>query len=102
LETVIPNLERFPEMGRLFLARSINSIEVRNGLDLLYKQLNEVGKLGEIQGEIREYLLADYLILYARFSSGAKATKSTIYLLSIKHHRQLSFDFESFWDSSSA
>ena len=41
-------------------------------------------------GELREYVMSHYLVLYARFDA-------TIYLLSIRHHRQLSFDFESLW-----
>lgn len=31
-ETVIPNLERFPEMGRPFLARPPRSVETTNAL----------------------------------------------------------------------
>ena len=34
----------------------------------------------------------DYLILYAE-----RKTCATVYLLSIRHHRQLSFDFASLW-----
>ena len=30
--------------------------------------------------------MSDYLVLYARFDA-------SVYLLSIKHHKQLSFDF---------
>lgn len=81
-DTVVSNLERFPDMGRLFSARPAHSVEVSNKLAVL------LGKLGN--GELREYLLTDYLILYARF-------ESAIYLLSIKHHRQLSFDFAALW-----
>jgi hypothetical protein len=42
------------------------------------------------RGEIREYLTGDYLILYALIGDA-------VYLLSIRHHRQLSFDIERFW-----
>jgi len=86
LETVIPNLERFPDIGRLFLERSARSVEVSNGIDSLQLKLAANGE----GGELREYILADYLLLYARFDT-------TIYLLSIRHHRQLSIDFESLW-----
>jgi len=41
-------------------------------------------------GKLREYLFADYLVLYAQFSEA-------IHLLSSKHHRQLSFDFQARW-----
>lgn len=91
-DTVIPNLERFPDMGRLFMERSVRSVEVSNGLDALRKKLKDTNlNLG-----LREYLLANYLILYVRLD---RKGESTIYLLSIKHHRQLSFDFESLWQA---
>jgi len=41
---------------------------------------------------LREYLHGDYLILYSEAESNA-----TVYLLSIRHHRQLSFDFGRLW-----
>lgn len=85
-ETVIPNLERFPGMGRLFFERSIRSVEASNGIDGLQARLKAIAK----DGEIREYVMSHYLLLYARFDTA-------IYLLSIRHHRQLSFDFQSLW-----
>lgn len=81
-DTLIPNLEKFPAIGRPFLERSVRSVEVANAL------LRLKAKLGD--GELREYLFADYLVLYAQFGD-------VIHLLSIKHHRQLSFDFQSLW-----
>ncbi|HEU0234508.1 MAG TPA: type II toxin-antitoxin system RelE/ParE family toxin [Gallionella sp.] len=83
-DTLIPNLEHFPAMGRPFLERPVCSVEVANALAQLQSKLHD--------GELREYLIADYLVLYAQFGEA-------IYLLSIKHHRQLSFDFESLWPS---
>ncbi len=80
--TVIPNLERFPDMGRPFMNRPIKSIEMVNAVTVLQTKLQD--------GELREYLLPDYLVLYVRYAE-------TIYLLSIKHHRQLSFDFSGHW-----
>jgi plasmid stabilization system protein ParE len=85
-DTVIPNLERFPDMGRLLMDRPAPSVEVRNGIASLKRKLNDSGS----GGEVREYVLAQFLLLYARFDT-------TIYLLSVRHHRQLSFDFESLW-----
>ncbi|MHB8758912.1 MAG: hypothetical protein ACYC5S_02190 [Thiobacillus sp.] len=41
---------------------------------------------------MREYLHGDYLMLY-----NASETAATVYLLSIRHHRQLSFDFTRLW-----
>jgi ParE toxin of type II toxin-antitoxin system, parDE len=81
-ETLIPNLENFPALGRPFMNRPVCSVEVSNALARLNKQLQD--------GELREYLLDNYMVLYAQFGS-------VIYLLSIKHHRQLSFDFLSLW-----
>lgn len=51
-ETVIPNLERFPAMGRSFLSRDIRSVETSNGIDILQ------GKLAAIDenAELREYV----------------------------------------------
>lgn len=83
--TVIPNLERFPGMGRSFMNRPARSIEVINAVTALQAKLRS--------GELREYLLADYLVLYVRYDE-------TIYLLSIKHHRQLSFDFVGHWPAN--
>lgn len=48
----------------------------------------------KFQGEeVREYLLANYLVLY-------KQLNTVIHLLSIKRHRQLSFDFDHLWAAS--
>lgn len=85
-DTVIPNLERFPGMGRLFFERPTRSVEASNGIDELRRKLKALAR----DGEIREYVMSHYLLLYARFDT-------TIYLLSIRHHRQLSFDFQSQW-----
>jgi plasmid stabilization system protein ParE len=86
LDTVIPNLERFPGMGRLFFERPIRSVEASNAISALKRKLKAIAK----DGEIREYVMSHYLLLYVRFDSA-------IYLLSIRHHRQLSFDFQSLW-----
>ena len=40
LETVIPNLEQFPEMGRPFMARQPRSVETTNGLAKLRAKLS--------------------------------------------------------------
>lgn len=82
LDTVIPNLERFAELGRLFQAHAVRSVEVSTALERLQTKLQG--------GELREFLFLDYWLLYVRVDS-------VIYLLSIKHHRQLSFDFEHLW-----
>lgn len=84
---VIPNLGRFRDMGRPFLSRQPRSVEVSNALERLREQI-----AGQFSAPVtlREYDLADYLILYASIEGG-------VYLLAIRHHRQLSFDFASHW-----
>ena len=89
LDTVVPNLERFPGMGRLFFERPTRSVEASNAIRALKRKLKSLTSLAK-DGEIREYVMSYYLLLYARFDN-------TIYLLSIRHHRQLSFDFQSLW-----
>lgn len=86
LETVIPNLERFPAMGRSFLDRPLRSVETSNGIDVLRGKLAKIGE----NAEIREYVLQHYLLLYA-------FTGEEIFLLAIRHHKQLSFDFKALW-----
>ena len=80
--SVVPNLERFPEMGRLFLERPAESVEARERIERLESAFGH--------GGLREYLAGDFLILYA-------IRERTVYLLSIKHHRQLSFEFSAHW-----
>ena len=82
LESVIPHLEQFPQIGRSFLSRQTQSAES----DAVIQRL----KTRTGRGEIREYLMNDYLILYALIGDA-------VYLLSIRHHKQLSFDLEGFW-----
>nr|WP_315246663.1 type II toxin-antitoxin system RelE/ParE family toxin [uncultured Albidiferax sp.] len=85
-DTVIPNLERFPRMGRSFASRPPRSVEALHQHAALHTRL---AKLGE-DSEIREYVMTDYLVLYALI-------QDTAYLLSIRHHKQLSFDFARLW-----
>ncbi len=86
MDTVIPNLERYPSMGRSFLSRPIRSVEVGNGIDVLRSKL---ARLGE-GAELREYILHHYLMLYA-------LAGSEVFLLAIRHHKQLSFDLAALW-----
>jgi plasmid stabilization system protein ParE len=73
LETVIPNLERFPAMGRSFMDRPVRSVEASNGIDVLQGKLVKIDR----NAEIREYVLQHYLMLYA-FAG------TEIFLLAIK------------------
>ena len=86
LETVIPTLERFPAMGHPFMNRPVRSVEASNGIDVLQ------GKLARIdsKAEIREVVLEYYPMLYA-------FTGKEVFLLAIRHHKQLSFDFKALW-----
>ena len=81
--TVIPNLERFPEMGVDFLAQVPQSTEGLMRLETLKRRLGK-------NTSLREYISGDYLVLYA-------VRGDNLYLLSIKHHRQLSFDLKEHW-----
>lgn len=87
LGTVIPNLEKFPDMGRAFLSREVRSVEVANALERLRLQLR-AQRADDIA--LREYVLNDYLVLYVQI-------ETVIYLLAIRHHRQLAFDFMGQW-----
>ena len=55
-DIVIPTLESFPGMGRLFLKRSARSVEVTNGIARL---TNQLGSLAQ-DVELREYVMPHY------------------------------------------
>ena len=84
--TVIPNLQRFPNVGRRYL-------------DLLPQSAEALNQLGALPAgaahDIREYLHGDYLILYT-----VSSPATVVHLLSIRHHRELSFQFVRLWPSS--
>lgn len=81
--SVIPNLQRFPRIGRRYLDNPPQSAEALAQLAALPAGAPEA---------LREYLHGDYLMLYAAIEADA-----TVYLLSIRHHRELSFDFAGLW-----
>lgn len=80
---VIPNLRRFPRMGRRYLAHPPQSAEALAQLAALPAGAPDA---------LREYLHGDYLMLYA-----VAEVHEAVYLLTIRHHRQLSFDFGRLW-----
>ena len=84
--TVIPNLARFPRIGRRYLDNPPQSAEALAQLATLP---------AGAANALREYLHGEYLMLYAVMDGSA-----TVYLLSIGHHRQLSFDFARLWPGS--
>ena len=75
-EVVVPNIERFPAMGRPFLARAPQSVEALAIADRLRPRLASLAG----DAELREYVMHDYVILYAFIRDSA-------YMLSIKHQR---------------
>lgn len=77
--TVIPNLRRFPRIGRRYLDQPPQSAEALARLAALPAGAAD---------RLREYLHGDYLILYAVTTRGHR-----VHLLSIRHHRELSFRF---------
>ena len=85
--TVIPNLRRFPRIGRRYLANPPQSAEALARLAALPAGAPDA---------LREYLHGDYLMLYTVVDASTE-TDATVYLLSIRHHRQLSFDFAKLW-----
>ena len=85
--TVIPNLRRFPRIGRRYLAHPPQSAEALAQLAALPKGAPDA---------LREYLHGDYLLLYSVADASSQAD-ATVYLLSIRHHRQLSSDFVRLW-----
>ena len=82
-DDICPKLSKFPLSGRSFLEHRPGSSEGQ----ALLKRLQEKLRTRDDQ---REFVVDDYVILYL-------IRKRRIYLLAIKHHRQLSFDLLRFW-----
>lgn len=77
IETVVPNLESFPQLGPLIHGGAGQSIEVHSALHLLERQLGRLAR----HTEVREYVMEDSQVLYAR-------SRDVVHLLSIRHQRQ--------------
>ena len=86
--TVIPNLRRFPRIGRRYLDQPPQSAEALSQLAALPAGAAD---------RLREYLHGDYLILYTVATRGQR-----VHLLSIRHHRELSFQFSTLWAGPAA
>lgn len=82
---VVPNLSRFPNLGHRYLDNPPRSVEALALLSALPPGTAE---------SLRIYLAGDYLILYV-----ADEARRAAILLSIRHHRQLSFDFAGIWNN---
>jgi hypothetical protein len=80
---IIPDLERFPEIGADFLHRAPLSAE---GKALFAR----VVTLLEPAASLRQLVRGDYILLYELREDGTC-------LIAIRHHRQLSFDFAGHW-----
>lgn len=80
---VFPLLEEFPQSGADFFRNKPLSLEVARRIAQLQKKYGADLCL-------RELIHDDYLLLYA-------LREDDLYLLSIKHHRQLSFDLRDNW-----
>ena len=85
-DPVLPNLERFPSLGRRFVDHPARSVETHAGIERLRARSRAISQ----DIELREYVMRNYLILYA-------CIDGVVHLLSIRHHRQISFNFEALW-----
>jgi plasmid stabilization system protein ParE len=83
VDHVIPNLQRFPDLGADFLARAPLSAD---GVALF----EEVVRVAGPGSQVRQLIDGDYVILYL-------VAGGTVHLLAIRHHRQLSFDLGGHW-----
>ncbi|MBI3595998.1 MAG: type II toxin-antitoxin system RelE/ParE family toxin [Nitrospirae bacterium] len=82
-DDIVPMLCRHSQSGRIFLQHPIRSKEARS----LSRKLKTFLKKGDT---LREFVVDDYLMLYLH-------RDRQVVFLSIKHHRQLSFDLRRFW-----
>ena len=80
---LIPNLELFPDLGADFVARAPLS---REGQALFERVIEGAGG----SPDLRQVIEGDYIVLYL-------VRAQSLFLLSIRHHRQLSFDFAGHW-----
>jgi hypothetical protein len=82
-DDLVPTLCRFPSSGRSFLSHPIRSLEARSAV----RRLTRSFQPGD---DLREFVFDEYLLLYV-------LRHTQVIFLSIKHHRQLSFDLSRFW-----
>jgi ParE toxin of type II toxin-antitoxin system, parDE len=78
IDTTVPTLEQHPRLGRPFFNRAAQTQQAKTKELALRKKLTALAA----EGEIREYVMTDYTVLYALIAE-------SIYLLAIKHHKQL-------------
>ncbi len=80
---VIPALESFPDLGADFFRHRAASHEAMSRAQQLRHRLGP-------ETNLRELIRGAYLLLYAH-------RNQEIFLLAIRHHRQLSFDLPEHW-----
>ena len=80
---LIPALGRFPDLGASFVSKAPLSREGQ----VLFER---VVALAGADADLRQIVEGDYVILYL-------VRGRSLFLLSIRHHRQLSFDFHGHW-----
>jgi len=78
-----PALERFPDLGADFFRHPPTCRETQTRIQHLRRRLGP-------NTSLRELIRGDYLLLYAH-------RERDIFLLAIRHHRQLSFDLSGHW-----
>jgi hypothetical protein len=83
VDEIVPLACRFPLSGRSFPERSFHSSRGQG----LVKRLK--GRLQD-GDDIRELIVDEFLVLYL-------VRGDRVVFLSIKHHRQLSYDLKAFW-----
>ena len=83
VDDIVPQVCRFPLSGRSFLDRPIRSVQA----EALAERLRDKLKEGD---DVRELIVEGLLILYL-------VRGQCVVFLSIKHHRQLSYDLLTFW-----
>ncbi len=83
VDEIVPLACRFPLSGRSFLDRSVHSIQSQGLVERLTGRLQD----GD---DIRELIVDEFLLLYL-------VRGDRLVFLSIKHHRQLSYDLKTFW-----
>ena len=88
-QRTLPMLEQHPRVGRLFMGRQPTTVQAQTLWQALQSRLGR----SEPDSQVREYVMDDYLVLYL-------LTPAVIYLLAIRHHRQLAFDVYDFLDAA--
>ena len=82
LTKVVPDLGRFPLIGRLLLDEKAGAVETLTAQEAL--------KLRAAPLQPRQYVSPSFLLIYA-------TANDAVYLLNLRYYRQLSFDLESMW-----